>query len=71
MRLGEPDHAAALFNRLVDVVAEAYELSYQQAMRFIQEGCNAGGLPNPEEEPELVEQLREGARQEVDISWLT
>ena len=71
MHVREKDDAAALFDRLVGAVAEEYELNYDEAMGYIREACNAGGLPDPEEEPELVDELRQAARHEVDISWLT
>jgi hypothetical protein len=71
MPVDETDDAAVLFDRLVGAVAEEYELNYHEAMGFIRESCKAGGLPDPGEEPELVEELRQAARHEVDISWLT
>jgi len=46
---------------LVGAVAEEHELNYDEAMGFIRESCNAGGLPDPEEEPDLVDELRQAA----------
>src|SRR5215211_9402443 len=40
----------ALFHRLLETVSERYHLDYDQAMCFVGEACNAGGLPNPDEE---------------------
>ena len=61
----------AMFHRLAEAVAERYRLDHDEALRYIRESCNAGGFPNPEEEPELVEQLREAARDEPNLGWLT
>ena len=59
------------FHSLVEAVAEQYDLDHDQALRFIGESCNAGGPRNPEEEPKLLEELREAARHEPDVDWLT
>jgi hypothetical protein len=58
----ETERAATLFARLVDAVQVEFDLDYDKAMRFIRESSKAGGLPNREEEPELVEELRLAAK---------
>jgi hypothetical protein len=50
--------SATLFARLVIATAQEFELDYDEAMQFIGKACNAGGWPDKEEEPELVEDLR-------------
>ena len=60
----------ALFEGLLEAVSERFDLDYDQAMRFVSESISAGGLPNPEEEPELVEELRRAACYEPNVGWL-
>jgi hypothetical protein len=62
----ETESAATLFARLVDAVQVEFDLGYDKAMRFIRESSNAGGFPNREEEPELVEELRQVAAKSTD-----
>jgi hypothetical protein len=50
--------SATLFARLVIATAQEFELGYDEAVQFICEACKAGGWPDQEEEPELVEELR-------------
>ena len=47
-----------LFWTLVEAVEDEFGLAHDQAVAFIKEACNAGGMPRRDEEPELVEQLR-------------
>lgn len=60
----------ALFYTLLEAVSERFDLDSDQAIRFVSESCSAGGLANPDEQPELVEQLRNAARHEPAVGWL-
>jgi transposase len=56
-----PQTTFELFGRLIEDVQQEHDLSDSEAMCFVQESCSAGGLPNAEEEPEVVEELRAAA----------
>jgi hypothetical protein len=58
----ETEAAATLFARLVDAVQGEFDLDHDEAVRFIRESSKAGGFPNREDEPELVEELRQAAK---------
>jgi hypothetical protein len=50
-----------LYWMLVVAVKGEFGLAQEQAVAFIKEACNAGGMPRRWEEPELIEQLRQVA----------
>jgi hypothetical protein len=69
----EPQTPSELFERLIEAVQQEHGLSHSEAMSFVKESCSAGGLPNVEEEPEVVEQLRAAAiesRSGLSVGWL-